>query len=97
MILSPTAKLDYAVEIEGEAISDGPIRAILKPHPDGGYVLLTVNLDNAIMKATYSFEKPLTGVEAMFENREDAAVEFEADCFKEDYEPFEVHVYRLRF
>lgn len=99
VILAPTAEaeLEYSVELEGETVTDSPIRALLKPHPDGGYVLLTVNLDAAVVVATYHFDRDLKGVEAIFENREDPTVKCEGKSFVEDYEPFETHVYRIAF
>jgi len=99
VILSPTVgpELEYSVTLEGQTVTDSPIRALLKPHPEGGYVLLTVNLDNAVVVATYSFDRTLSRAEAVFENREDPAVKLEGVRFAEDYEPFETHIYRITF
>jgi hypothetical protein len=99
VIFAPTAgeELAYSVTPEGETITPSPIRALLKPHPDGGYVLFTVNLDNAIVVATYDFNRALRSVAALFENREDPAVACEGKRFVEDYEPFETHIYRIAF
>jgi hypothetical protein len=99
VILAPTVgpEIDYSVMVEGEAITDSPVRALLKPHPKGGYVLLTVNLDNAVLVATYRFDRALSRVEVMFENREDPKVKLDGMRFSEDYEPFETHIYRIVF
>jgi hypothetical protein len=99
VILAPTVgpELKYSVNLKGQTITDSPIRTLLKPHPEGGYVLFTVNLDNAVIEAAYSFDRALTQVKAMFENREDPMVKIEKMCFVEDYEPFETHIYRIAF
>ena len=99
VILAPTVgpEFEYSVKLAGETITESPIRALLKPHPEDGYVLLTVNLDNAVVVAEYSFNRELSAVEAMFENREDPTVKLEGMRFVEDYEPFETHIYRIAF
>ena len=80
---------------EGEAITEAPIRALLKTHPDGGYVLLTVNLDAAVLRATWAFPRPLRHVQPLFENREPLELEVDEQKIFATYEPFEVHVYRI--
>jgi len=99
VIFAPTvgAELNYSVKLEGQTLTKSPIRALLKPHPEGGYVLFTVNLDNAIVVATYNFNRDLSSVAALFENREDPAVKCKGKSFVEDYEPFETHIYRITF
>lgn len=95
-LLSPTAvKVPLTVNVEGEAISDHPLRCLLKPHRDGGYVLLTVNLDDAVLNVTYAFQSPLAGVQVLFENREMPPLQGDRKKFTERYEPFDVHVYRV--
>ena len=98
-LLAPTigAELDYVLGVEGEAITQYPIRAMLKPHPDRGYVLLTVNLDDAVLKASYCFEGTLLEtVRPLFEEREPLKLDKE-DAFADEYEPFDVHVYHVEF
>ena len=81
---------------QGKPVSDTPIRCLLKPHPEGGYVLLTVNLDDAVMKATYEFPAGLKQVQPMFEEREPLELGEEQKSFADMYDPFEVHVYRVQ-
>lgn len=50
-ILSPTARRAYSVEVEGEQLSEFPIRTILKKVADE-YVLLAVNLDTVPLTAS---------------------------------------------
>lgn len=61
-------------------------------------MLFTVNLDNAVLKATYSFEKLLKRVEALFENRALLGIKRGGPTrFVDDYQPFDTHVFRLGF
>ena len=95
-LLSPTViGVEYNVEVKGESISDDPIRCLLKPHPDGGYVLLTVNLDDAVLSATYTFTSALESAQCLFENRPPLEGSDDKKTFTDRYEPFDVHVYRV--
>lgn len=97
LLLAPTVgeQVVYSLKTEGAPVTDTPIRCLLKPHPEGGFVLLTVNLDDAVMKATYEFPGGLKSVQPLFEER--SAYELKADqkAFEDMYDPFEVHVYRI--
>ncbi len=97
-LLSPTVgeEVKYSLKTEGTAVSQSPIRCLLKLHPEGGYVLLTVNVDDAVMKVTYEFPGGLKSVQPLFENR--AAFELQPDqkTFEDMYDPFETHVYRIQ-
>ena len=98
VIFSPTVSEDevrYSLTSEGEPVSLVPLRCLLKPHPEGGYVLLTVNLDDAVMKATYEFPAGLASVQPMFENRLPYELEPGQTTFEDMYDPFEVHVYHI--
>lgn len=96
-LLSPTVgeELKYSLKTEGTPVSQSPLRCLLKPHPEGGYVLLTVNVDDAVMKGTYEFPGGLKSVQPMFENREPLELEPEQKTFDDMYDPFETHVYRI--
>ena len=74
-ILTATVADDqrYTVAFEGDAVSPCPIRALLKPHPDGGYVLFTVNLDAAVFRVRFDFDRRLLNVTPLFENRGDVS------------------------
>jgi len=98
-LLSPTVGEDvpYSVkEIKGVHVTDSPIRCLLKPCAEGGYVLLTVNLDDAVLFTTFEFPKGLKSATPLFENREPIKLEAEQKVFTDRFEPFDVHVYRLR-
>ncbi|MAE66785.1 MAG: hypothetical protein CMJ18_21155 [Phycisphaeraceae bacterium] len=98
VLLSPTVgpEVSYAVEIvKGIPATEAPIRALLKPHSDGGYVLLTVNLENRVLTVRFRFGKKLERARPMFENRQDLELDEDGKSFTEDYEPFDVHVFRL--
>lgn len=96
-LLSPTApeSVKYSVKAEGEPISQSPLRCLLKQHPEGGYVLLTVNLDDAVMKGTYEFPGELKSVQPLFEERPAFELKPDQKTFTDMYDPFEVHVYRI--
>lgn len=96
-LLSPTVgpEVVYKLQTEGEPVSQSPVRCLLKPHPDGGYLLLTVNVDDAVMKVTYEFPAGLATVQPMFENREAVELADDGQSFTDMYDPFETHVYRI--
>ncbi len=96
-LLSPTApeQVKYSVRTEGRPVSNTPIRCLLKPHPDGGYVLLTVNLDDAVMKVAYEFPAGIKSVQPLFEQRPPIELKPKQKTFEDMYDPFEVHVYRI--
>jgi hypothetical protein len=97
-ILSPTVGQDfpYAVDVAGTAPTPSPIRCLLKPHPDGGFVLLTVNMDDAVLKATYTMPSVVRSAELMFENQESCKLSTDGKSFAVAYDPFDSHVVRLK-
>jgi hypothetical protein len=95
-LLSPTVKdVDYKVEISGEAVTEMPINCMLKPHPDGGYVLLTVNVDDAVLNVKYTFPEKLQEVVKMYENQPPQTLSEDGKSFSVRYEPFDTHVIRV--
>ena len=58
-------------------------------------MLLTVNVDDTVLNATWTFEPRLASVAPMFEDRDPLAVTRE-HSFSDRYEPFDVHVYRIQ-
>jgi hypothetical protein len=97
VLLSPTVGDDYAyaVDVKGKGVTTSPVRAMLKPHPEGGYVLLTVNLDDAVLDVTFRFPGPLKSAQLMFENQPAKGLAAPATTFVEHFEPFDTHVYRI--
>lgn len=97
VLLSPTApaSVKYSLSTAGTPVTQAPVRCLLKPHADGGYVLLTVNVDDAVIKATFEFAGGLGAVQPMFEERQALELEPGQETFTDMYDPFEVHVYRL--
>jgi len=99
VLLAPTvdpALMPYGIAVTGLGRSEEPIHALLKPHPEGGYVLLSVNLEDVVLEATYSFPTRLQSVERLYENQLPMALEAAAKEFTDTYEPFETHLYRIR-
>lgn len=96
-LLSPTVGQDvkYTVTTKGEPVTDAPIRTLLKPHPDGGYILLTVNLDDAVLFTSFKFPEGFSTVTPLFENREPYELKPKQTEFIDRFEPFDVHVYRI--
>ncbi len=112
VILAPTVgpEVGYSLEIDtpSRQITKADIRAMLKPHPDGGYVLLTVNIDEATLNATWTFPEELESVELLFESRPDNFMKGECGTmdhpsqpasnrsFSVHYPPFATHLFRIR-
>jgi len=96
-LLSPTMgadELSYQV-FPDLSYSECPVRCLLKPHPEGGYVLLTCNVDATVLDCRFRFSKPIASVERMFENQPAWGVEPGSRSWEMVYEPFEVHVFRI--
>ena len=97
-ILSPTVEAktcEYSVAV-GLGRTEHPIHCLLKPHPEGGYVLLTVNLEDTVETARFTFRTKLAALEKLFENQPAPALIADGKAFEDRFEPFEVHVYRLK-
>ncbi len=97
-LYSPTVaanELDYDVRYEGNALTEFPIRALLKSHPQGGYVLLTVNLDRAVLDGVFKLSNTLKRVATLFETGEPLSIKPGALEFSAEYEPFDTHVFRI--
>lgn len=96
-LFSPTVpnEVKYSLTTEGEPVSATPVRCLLKPHPERGYVLLTVNLDDAVIKVTYQFPAGLASVQPLFEERLPLGLKADSQTFEDMYDPFEVHVYHV--
>jgi hypothetical protein len=97
-ILSPTVgpEINYTAHIEGKAPTPTPIRTLLKPAPEGGYLLLTVNVDDAVLKTTYGFPKPIASAEVRFENRPAEKLAQDSKSVTLTYEPFDTHVIKIK-
>ncbi len=97
-ILSPTVgpEIAYAVNVEGKSPTATPIRTLLKPSPDGGYILLTVNIDDAVLKTTYAFPKPIESAQVLFENRPAQSLTAGSKSAVLTYEPFDTHIVKIK-
>jgi len=96
-IFSPTVKdVNYKVEITGESVTEIPINCMLKPHPDGGYVLLTVNNDDSVLNVKYTFPDKLVEAAKMYENQPPQQLSEDGKSFSVRYEPFDTHVIRIK-
>jgi hypothetical protein len=76
-------------------VTEYPLRTLLKPHRDGGYVMFTVNMDNTVITGNFLFPSALKSAEPMFENRSAFSLGEDKRSFVIAYEPFEVHVVRI--
>jgi hypothetical protein len=96
-LLSPTVGSDvaYSLDIVGTAPTETPIRTLLKPHPGGGYVLLSVNVDDAVLKVTYTMPTTIKNAGVLFENRQPEKLSEDSRSFTLTYEPFDAHVVRI--
>ncbi len=96
-ILAPTvADVDYQVSVKGKAVTDTPIQCLLKPSPDGGYLLITVNTDDAVLDVGYTFPDSLKAAERMFEKLPPFELSEDKRSFNIRYEPFATHIIHLK-
>src|SRR5439155_12212202 len=95
-LLSPTVGDDfkYSVELKGDAVTSSPLKCMLKPDLAGGYILLAVNVDDAVLDATVTLASPIQSLQVMFENRAAPTVDTGGTRFGDRFDPFDVHVYR---
>jgi hypothetical protein len=99
-LLAPTVSpqaLDYSILVDGLGRIENPIHCLLKPYPAGGYVLLTVNLNDSLLSATYTFPQELKSVERLFEDQPALTLAAGAKSFTDSYGSFGVHVYHITF
>jgi hypothetical protein len=96
-LLSPTAGADFegAITVEGKSPTPTPIRVMVKPLGEERYLLLTVNLDDAVLKTTFRFPRAIVSATTRFENQLPLELPEEPHEFALTYEPFAVHVIEL--
>ena len=98
-LLSYTTSYYYRVDIAQRAVSEAPIRTMLK-EAGGYFYLLAVNVDRAKVTASFLTEiaaASASTVEVMFEGRTiNLAPSARADAasFVDEFDEFDVHVYR---
>lgn len=99
VLLAPTAteSLGLTLAVEGEGVTENPIRVLVKPRGEQGYTLLTVNLDDAMLRGTFEFNRPIAEVNTRFENQMPLELPDGAREFTLSYEPFAVHVIEVTF
>lgn len=96
VLLSPTVSdTEYSVSYEGEAITESPIRTLLKPRSETEWVLMAVNMDDAVLQATVRFEPGVESAEFMFEGETEIELQDEQRVIPLIFEPFETHVLRI--
>ena len=96
VLLSPTVSdTEYSVSYEGEAITESPIRTLLKPRSETEWVLMAVNMDDAVLQATVRFEPGVESAELMFEGETEIELQDEQRVIPLIFEPFETHVLRI--
>lgn len=95
-LLSPTVSdTKYSVTFEGEAITESPIRTLLKPRSETEWVLLAVNMDDAVLRANVRFEAGVKSAEFMFEGATAIDLQDDPQVIPLIFEPFETHVLRI--
>ncbi|MBT5109933.1 MAG: hypothetical protein HOM25_14740 [Rhodospirillaceae bacterium] len=88
-ILSPTARVDYAVEIEGGADGgDAPVRTLLKDTGEG-LVLIAVNVENKPVRVRFSFPKSVGTPKPYFSGQAESRINDGTESFA----PFAVKVF----
>ncbi|MEC8782248.1 MAG: hypothetical protein VXY07_05425 [Planctomycetota bacterium] len=97
VLLSPTiSDVEYSVRFEGESITETPIRTLLKPLSKDEWVLLMVNMDDAVLNATLEFDRIIESAEWMFEGSPVLKREEVGSSFEVLFEPFTTRVLRLQ-
>ncbi len=92
VLLGPTSRRPYRVEIFGEGKSRAPIRTMLKER-NGEATLLVVNLDDVAMRYRVSFATPVGAPRAPFDPH--AAPVPAPEGWQDTLPPFGVRVYRF--
>ena len=96
-LLSPTiSEVEYSVRFEGESITETPIRTLLKPLSKNEWVLLMVNMDDAVLNANLEFDRIIKSAEWMFEGSSVLKREEVGTSFEVLFEPFTTRVLRLQ-
>ena len=97
-ILSPTvgAEVGYRVSFEGTSITPSPLRTLLKNNPNGGFVLITVNMDNTVITGQFEFDRSLEEPKLMFGSKNEIPFDKKTRSFSLSYEPFQVRVIQLK-
>jgi len=98
-LLSPTVGPDFGCEItvEGTAPTPAPIRVMAKALGENRFLLLTVNLDDAVLKANFQFPEAIASATTRFENALPIELAEGTKEFSLTYEPFGVHVAEVVF
>ncbi len=94
VLLAPTSRRDYRVDIYGKGESRAPIRTMLK-ETDGTATLIAVNVDRVPVTWRVRFESPVNAPRAMFDA--EAAPQRTANGWRDTLPPFGVRIYRFRF
>jgi hypothetical protein len=97
-LLSPTLGDDapYKVQVQAkEPVTPTPLHCMLKRDDRGWLVLIAVNVDDAVLSATFTVPISINGIEILQENRLGPDIAADRRTFTERFEPFDVHVYRI--
>ena len=100
-LLSPTvskAACDYVVNVyspDQEDLTHAPLRTLLKVNPNGGYILMTVNVDRVRLRVRYVWPEPLVNAQRLFESDSSVSLEAGGAGFTERYDPFETHIFQI--
>lgn len=94
-ILSPTSALAVEVEHRGPAVTPMPVRILLKRLPDGGHVMLAVNLDDAPLDVSFRFPAEITAVRRRFDDSAEPLRQ--GRQLQDRFRAFDVRIYDLRF
>jgi hypothetical protein len=96
IILSKTSSDEYHIYVKrGTATATHPIHTILK-NPDGGSTryLLAVNIDSQAVPSKFNFNRQISSVTSVFDNRQ---VAYSGNEFSETLEGFGVRLYKIDY
>lgn len=95
-LLSPTARMRYAVYFSGASRTPSPIRTMLK-RTRGTYTLLVANIEDRPFGTRFEFPKRIGALERLHANGTRTPLKHDGRAFTDSLDAFGAAVYEIRF